>query len=246
MRKKVAIQVAMKEEGLGLIESLGLIENEALDRDFGFRKFHGHFGVNLELIVLLQGTDSDHHVEQIGLEAAAVCASMIIDRIKPDLLMNFGTSGAYAKNGFSVGEVVLVESGIQYHDRRVPIPGYRESQLGFYPVSDHSGLKKHLAVKTAKLSSGSSLEMSERDSEMLQEQNADIKEMECAAIAWVAMKKKTPFVAIKSVTDLLDSPERHEDQFIKNLRLASKNVQQGVISSLQYLDQNLQDSIWKF
>ena len=40
--------------------------------------------------------------------------------------------------------------------------------------------------------------------------------MEAAAIAWVAMLYKTPIIAIKSITNLLDHDNASEKEFIKN------------------------------
>lgn len=244
MRRLVTIQVAMKEEGLGLAQKLGLQESSALDADFGFRRFDGKFGQNLDLVLVLQGTDPRYEVEQIGLEAAAVCATLIIHEFKPDLMINFGTAGGFESRGWRVGDACVISEPIVFHDRRVSIPGYRESQVGAYPTSDTSGLRAALSLRPATVSSGSSLEMSDRDHEMLISQNADVKEMECAAIAWVAHRKRVPFLAMKSVTDLVDHPEPVADQFLKNLALASHVIQDRVVDALNYLDTHLDDAIW--
>jgi len=244
MRQVVAIQVAMKEEGLGLVQKLGLKEREPLDIDFGFRQFQGDFGANLEVTLVLQGTDPRWDVEQIGLEAAAVCTTLMIHEIKPKLLINFGTAGGFESRGWSIGEACVISEPIVFHDRRVSIPGYQESQVGAYPVADTSRLRQALGLRSATVSSGSSLEMSDRDHEMLISQNADVKEMECAAIAWVAHRKRVPFLVLKSVTDLVDHPEPAAAQFLKNLALASHVIQDRVIDALKYLDDHLDDPLW--
>jgi 5'-methylthioadenosine nucleosidase len=245
MKKKICIQVAMKEEGLDFAEKMGLIEQAPLDAQFGFRQFTGAYGRNLEIFLILQGTDSVHGVEQIGLEAAAVCASFIIRKHSPDLLINFGTAGGFEAKGFKLGEVRVVGAPILFHDRRVPLPGYAEAAIGSYSAVDSSGLRAALGLDLGKVSSGSSLELSERDREMLESQGAELKEMECAAIAWVAQKTKTPFLALKSITDFVDHPEEVASQFLRNLELASRNVQVKVQACLEYLDQNLEDTVWK-
>ncbi len=246
MKTLVCVQVAMKEEGLGFAEKLGLKEVEKLDEELGFRQFHGFYGQNLEVRLFLQGTDIRHNAEQIGLEAAAVCTTLLINRFRPKLLLNFGTAGAFTQSGFALGEVTLVEGPIRFHDRRVPLPGYFESQEGNHPVADFSNLKTVLGVKTSKLSSGSSLEMCARDEEILKSHFADLKEMEGAAIAWIADKKKVPFIALKAVTDFIDHHESIEAQFLANLALASRNVQDAAIRTLGFLDGNSGDPIWTF
>ena len=246
IKKRIAIQVAMKQEGLGLAEKLGLKEISSLDSDLGFREFEGKFGNNLEVRLFLHGTDTRYQAEQVGLEAAAVCTALILRQYKVDILLNFGTAGAFSKSNFKIGEVSLVRSPVRFHDRRVPLPGYFESQEGNHRVANIEELQNFLKIKTALVSSGSSLEMSSRDHEVLNQHDADLKEMECAAISWVAEKKRIPFVAIKSVTDFIDIPEKVETQFLKNLEYASSEVQKTVFQALQFLDENTNDAIWKW
>ena len=107
MKKIILIQVAMKEEGLGLAEKLKLREGDHLDPHFGFRVFEGMFGNNLAIKLVLQGTDPRYGVEQIGLEAAAVCSVLALKKYTPDLLLNFGTAGAFIESGFLIGQVAF-------------------------------------------------------------------------------------------------------------------------------------------
>ena len=246
MKRTITIQAAMQEEANGLSAALNLVEVDQIDSSMGFREFKGSFGENLELSLVLQGTDEDHKVEQVGLEAAAVCAYVGIQKRRPNLIINFGTAGGFADRGCKIGEVVLIGNPIKFHDRRVPLPGYFESQEGNYLVADLTNLQKHLGIRVATLSSGSSLEMSARDKEVLREQKADIIEMEAASIAWIAKKMKVPFLAVKSVTNFVDAPELIAEHFVKNLELASLNVQNTMVETLKFLDNNTDDVIWKF
>lgn len=244
MYKTVAIQVAMYKEAETLVSKLSLKEIENLDKELGFRHFIGNFGNHLKIHLIFQGTDKIHGIEQVGLEAAAVCTYVIIDKIKPDLLINFGTSGCFIKSNLKIAETVIVEGPIKFHDRRVSIPRYFESQEGNYKVSNYINLLKVLKIKSSKLSSGSSLEMSEKDHEILLRQNAEIKEMEAASIAWISNLKSTPIIILKSITDYIDLPENVSSQFLKNLENASKSVQLQVENTLLFLDSHLDDFIW--
>jgi 5'-methylthioadenosine nucleosidase len=54
------------------------------------------------------------------------------------------------------------------------------------------------------VSSGNSLNCTELDRATLDASGAHVKEMECAAIAYVAHLFKTPFLAVKAITDIVD------------------------------------------
>lgn len=57
------------------------------------------------------------------------------------------------------------------------------------------------------------------------ENNASIKEMEAAAIAWVAKTNNVPFVALKVVTDIVDGDRTTQEEFLENLSAASRSLQ---------------------
>jgi 5'-methylthioadenosine nucleosidase len=59
--------------------------------------------------------------------------------------------------------------------------------------------------------------------------------MEAAAIAWIASHYKTPLIAIKSVTDLMDSDHSTAEEFEANLALASENLRTEVLKLLDLL-----------
>ena len=70
---------------------------------------------------------------------------------------------------------------------------------------------------------------------MINQHNAVAKEMEAAAIAWVAMLFKTPIIAIKSITNLLDHDNTSEQEFIKNLAYSSKCLHDKLLEVIDYL-----------
>ena len=101
---------------------------------------------------------------------------------------------------------------------------------------DSAEIAQTLGIKQGIISTGDSLDKTERDLEIITRNKADVKEMEAAAIAWVTAQYNIPFIALKSITDLLDSPLSSQDQVIKNLELASHNLCTKLIQLLHYLN----------
>ena len=62
-------------------------------------------------------------------------------------------------------------------------------------------------------------------------EGAGVKEMECAAVAWVCEKLRVPFVALKSITDIVDGDKATRDEFESNLRTASAALQVTNVSA---------------
>jgi 5'-methylthioadenosine nucleosidase len=85
---------------------------------------------------------------------------------------------------------------------------------------DVRGLAEVLGLRTAIVSSGSSLDYTERDLEILAESGATLKEMEAAAIAWVCHWAGVPFFAVKAVTNVLGARQPPSVEFLRNFDVA--------------------------
>lgn len=57
------------------------------------------------------------------------------------------------------------------------------------------------------VSSGNSLDYTEQDMTFMTANKVAVKEMEAAAIAWVAAMFQTPMICLKSITDIVDGKE---------------------------------------
>ena len=233
--KNLCFLMAMGEEAKPIVESLGLIESEtALHPELPMRCFQKTIG-NLNISLVIAGIDDRHLVDNIGSEAATLMAYESITRLKPDLLISAGTAGGFAKNGASIGTVYVSEEHFIYHDRHVPLPGFNHSAVGKYPAAKVSRLAKNLHLKQGVISTGSSLEKSDKDIIVIDEHNAVAKEMEAAGIAWVAMLFKVPMMALKSITNLLDEDNKSESEFVNNLVYSSKCLHVKVLELIDYL-----------
>ena len=65
----------------------------------------------------------------------------------------------------------------------------------------------------------------------MDENNATVKEMEAAAIAWAAHFFNTPVLALKSITDIVDGDRPPQEEFLENLGKAALALKVGDSSS---------------
>jgi 5'-methylthioadenosine nucleosidase len=67
------------------------------------------------------------------------------------------------------------------------------------------------------------------------ENNASVKDMEAASIAWVMDLNHTPFFAIKVVTDIVDGDRPTQDEFLENLHTASQSLQEKLPKIVEFV-----------
>ncbi|MCO7227083.1 hypothetical protein [Pleionea sp. CnH1-48] len=233
--KRVAVLMAMEEEAQPIIDALGLSENShKLDPLLPMKIFDGMLG-SLEVSVVVSGKDSRYDVDNIGTQAATLSAFATIKNLTPDIIISAGTAGGFASRGADIGTVYLSDQHFVFHDRRVPLPGFDQSSIGYYPTLNVRAMANDLNLPFGVVSSGSSLEKSPKDIEVIEANKAVAKEMEAAAIAWVCWITKVPFFAIKSITNLLDEAGASEDQFLKNLEYSCEQLKHKVCEVMSYL-----------
>jgi len=90
-------------------------------------------------------------------------------------------------------------------------------------------------LKTGVVTSGSSLDYTPHDLEIMSSYDGIVKDMEAASVAWVAQLCNIPFIAIKAITDLIDGNSPTEEEFLKNLRLASEMLCEKTFQLVDYL-----------
>ncbi len=64
---------------------------------------------------------------------------------------------------------------------------------------------------------------------------AVVKDMEAAAVAWVAELSKTPFLSLKVVTDLVDGGVLTQDEFLANLSTAATILQEKLLLVVDFV-----------
>ncbi len=240
---KLVILMAMFEEALPIINSLELVKtNDVIHPELPMSCYQKQIG-SLNLSLVIAGIDERFEVANIGSEAATLMAYEAITQLKPDLLISAGTAGGFAEKGATIGTVYVSEEHFVYHDRHVPLKGFAESSRGQYPAAKVSRLAKNLHLKQGVISTGSSLEKSDKDILVINQFNAVAKEMEAAGIAWVAMLFKVPMMALKSITNLLDEDNQSEQEFVKNLAHASLCLHNKVLELVDYLQNKSLDDL---
>lgn len=223
--------VAMRAEAEPLIGELRLKKSRSpWAPHLPMKLFQGKRGRS-KISLVLFGKDADHGIDVIGTQAATIAATIALDKLKPSLLLNAGTAGGMQQFGAQIGDVYLATKAI-YHDRRIPIPGFDHYGRGNYDLKKGHVLVKKTALKKGTVSTGNSLDYVTRDLEIIQEHEAVMKDMEAAAIAWVARLYKVPLIVIKSITDIVDGGRPTHEEFLENLATASQNLQKKVVEIL--------------
>ncbi len=235
--KKLSIIVAMRGEAEALVSELGL--KKVVPNDFfeglPFLFYQGTFINKLKLTFTVPGLDARYNVDSIGTEPAAVAAFATINEFKPDLLLNLGTAGSFQKKGAHIGKVYLSDSAFYFHDHRIPIEGWDKFGIGAYPSLDVKNLALKIGCERGNISSGNSLDFTPEDLSRIESSGAILKEMEAGAIAWVAFITKTPFFALKSVTNLIDVNSDSPGEFEKNFQLAVQSLTEKALELVKIL-----------
>lgn len=224
----------MYAEAHPFITELKLTEDLSYALNLPMRAWIGSFN-SFNIIVVVNGKDEKYQLDLIGTQPSTLNTHLAITHYCPNLIISAGTAGAFSKKGASIGEVYLSYPHVVFHDRRIDIPGWKELGIGTFPVLDIRSLAQQLNLKCGIVTTSDSLDMPPKDEEMIHQHNGEIKEMEAAAIAWVASLHKIPFFCIKSVTDLVDVEHSTEEQFTMNLHLAVKNLTYAVVDVLNLL-----------
>lgn len=204
-----------------IIKSLGLVE---LQGTFGKAPMRAFQKGDITLVV--NGTDPATGVSAVATQPAAVAAQLGITMFDPDMVINTGTAGAFRCRGSEIGDVYL-GTHHQFHDRRIPIPGFDQYGRGDYQSALPVGLVEKISLPEAGVSTGNSLDYTGGDLEVIKSMGASmpiVKEMEAAAIAQVAPWYEITFFSIKSVTDLIDGGRASAEEFQENLELAAQNL----------------------
>ena len=230
---KIAFIVAMESEATPIIKAFDLAEEASFVPGMPMQAWTGSYkGTDISLVI--NGKDVETGLDLIGTQAATLATHFAIDFYKPDLIINAGTAGAFAVKGAKIGDVYLSRDYVVFHDRRVPITGWDKQSIGYFPVVDVSAIAGE-EFKTGIVSTGNSLDMPPEDERNIRALNADVKEMEAAAVAWVARLHDVPLLCIKAVTDLIDSGKPTQDEFLHNLELANDHLWRGCVRIVELL-----------
>ena len=201
-KAKIGIIAAMQLELDGFLSAL---ENHGTV-SFGRFDYHtGNIGGH-DIAVMLCG---------IGKVNAAVGTTLLIDKLRPDCIINTGVAGGFARK-LKIGDIVI-SADVTHHDADVTVFDYLHGQIPNMPPAFEAdgtlvGLAMNALPKNArtavykgKILSGDSFIHKNSQIKEIQKKFPEIcaVEMEGSAIAQTCFLFSIPFVIIRSISDLV-------------------------------------------
>lgn len=211
-----------------------------------FKAFSGFYNSEHKVTVITNGKDAIYKtgVDNVGTVPAAMATFLALEKLDDvDLLINAGTAGGYRRKGAEIGDVFLV-THVAHHDRRIPIPDFVPYGIGKLETKiDYQNIAKTHSYKIGVCTTGNSLDQTEIDAQHIENNDASVKDMEAAAIAWSAELHSTPWMAVKVVTDIVDGEHPTQDEFLANLAAASRSLQDALPKVLEHVCGKFHDEL---
>ncbi|WP_370294906.1 5'-methylthioadenosine/S-adenosylhomocysteine nucleosidase [Rossellomorea marisflavi] len=229
---KIAIIGAMEEEVTLLREN---ISNPVVETIAGCEYTSGTMK-GKEVVLLRSG---------IGKVNAAMSTAVLLQHFKPDCIINTGSAGGFDP-ALNVGDVVI-STEVRHHDVDVTAFGYEYGQVPQLPAAFTADEKlKEIAVQSVKkmgdvqvvsglIATGDSFMSDPARVEAIRDKFNSLQavEMEAAAIAQVAHQFGTPFVIIRSLSDIAGKEsDLSFDQYLEKAALHSANMVMNIVESV--------------
>ncbi len=218
-RLRVAFLFAMQGEADPTLDQFGATALEVSSR-YPVRYYQTH-AETTDVLFAINGIDRLHGVDLIGTQAATMTTIQVIESHEPDVIISAGTAGGWEHHGTSIGQVYLSDDTFHFHDRRIGLTGWEAYGRGSYPGANTRKLAQALGLERGVITSGNSLGQSDEDRTAMIASEARAKDMEAAAVAWVAHEAHVPMFAIKAITDFVDHPAHTAQQFTANFDTAT-------------------------
>ncbi|AJH24780.1 MULTISPECIES: 5'-methylthioadenosine/S-adenosylhomocysteine nucleosidase [Bacillus] len=229
---KLAVIGAMEEEVTILRSKLKDAKQEMIAHcEFTTGSYEG-----VEVILLKSG---------IGKVNAAISTTLLLDRFKPDYVINTGSAGGF-HHTLNVGDVVI-STDVRHHDVDVTAFDYEYGQVPGLPaaykadeklisiteeaVSELNGIQ----VAKGTIATGDSFMNDPKRVEDVRAKFADLYavEMEAAAVAQVCHQFKTPFVVIRALSDIAGKESDVSfDKFLEQAAVHSTELVLNVIKRI--------------
>ncbi|MCM3765374.1 5'-methylthioadenosine/S-adenosylhomocysteine nucleosidase [Neobacillus niacini] len=230
---KIAIIGAMEEEVTLLRENIqAQTQEEVAGCEFTFGKMH-----DTDVILLRSG---------IGKVNAAMSSTILLEKYKPDCIINTGSAGGLNPD-LNVGDTVI-STEVRHHDVDVTAFNYEYGQVPQLPAAFLADEKlMAIAESAAKeienfqivrglIATGDSFMEDAERVEFIRGKfnNLQAVEMEAAAIAQVAFRFGVPFVIIRSLSDIAGKEsEISFDQFIDKAATNSATLVMKMVEALK-------------
>ena len=233
LKDEILILCALSLEAEPIIDALSLGPEDSLLPDCFSTRAFVRPEIGIRLVTL--GHCDVNNVERIGGLSAALVSWEALRIYRPKLLINAGTAGGFEYKGAHIGEVFLSKGHIYYHGRHLGAAHYNNYAVGKFPCLNLQAFADLAGARLGIVSSSDSVLASPEDLRKMKNLETDAKDMEAAAIAEVCCFKEVPFVAVKAITDFVDSPLSTIEQFRKNYRLATENLAKVTVDLISIL-----------
>mmetsp|Transcript_5172 Transcript_5172/g.11226 ORF Transcript_5172/g.11226 Transcript_5172/m.11226 type:complete len:251 (-) Transcript_5172:248-1000(-) len=245
----VVIAIAMEAEATPFVNHLDLQPDASFfPSETPFSAFRGKHN-NCDLTVITNGKDNIHGtgVDNVGTVPASVATFLALQKLQGNddpahLLINAGTCGGFRRKGASIGDVFLT-TAVANHDRRIAIPDFTPYGVGRIESTSVENLAGALDYKLGVCTTGNSLDFHELDSHHMLQNDASVKDMEAAAIAWSAEIWNVPHFGVKVVTDIVDGEKPSHEEFMENLGTAAQSLQSALPKVIDYVCDKKHDEL---
>ncbi|MCI4128592.1 5'-methylthioadenosine/S-adenosylhomocysteine nucleosidase [Bacillus haynesii] len=230
---KIAVIGAMEEEVTILRSKLEQTNREVIANcEFTSGIYEGK-----EVVLLKSG---------IGKVNAAMSTTILLDRFKPDVVINTGSAGGF-HHSLNVGDIVI-STEVRHHDVDVTAFDYEYGQVPNLPAAykadsaliqaaeDEASELGHIQVVKGTIATGDSF-MSDPDRvAFIRGKFEDLYavEMEAAAVAQVSYQFNTPFVVIRALSDI--AGKESEISFDQFLEQAAKHSTELVLRMIKRIN----------
>ncbi|WP_102274479.1 5'-methylthioadenosine/S-adenosylhomocysteine nucleosidase [Cytobacillus massiliigabonensis] len=182
----------------------------------------------------------------IGKVNAALSTAILLERYKPDYVINTGSAGGFNPQ-LNVGDVVI-STEVRHHDVDVTVFGYEYGQVPQLPPAFEADSRliqvaeecakeiKDIQVVRGLIATGDSFMNDPARVEFIRDKFTDLQavEMEAAAIAQVSYQFGTPFVVIRSLSDIAGKESNVSfDQFLEKAALHSADLVMKIVAALK-------------
>lgn len=230
---KIAIIGAMEEEVTLLREK---ITNKTQETIAGCEYTTGVLE-GVEVVLLRSG---------IGKVNAALSTAVLLERFKPDYVINTGSAGGLNPN-LNVGDVVI-STEVRHHDVDVTIFGYEYGQVPQLPAAFEANSELlQIAEDCAKeitdiqvvrglIATGDSFMNDPVRVKVISGKFKDLQavEMEAAAIAQVSYQFGVPFVVIRSLSDIAGKESNVSfEQYLEKAALHSAELVMKIVAAMR-------------
>ncbi|PKI23343.1 5'-methylthioadenosine/S-adenosylhomocysteine nucleosidase [Staphylococcus succinus] len=192
----------------------------------------------------LQGKEVVLTQSGIGKVNVAISTTLLIEKFKPELVINTGSAGAL-DTSLNVGDIVVSDM-VSYHDADARAFGYQLGQIPQMPAQFTADKQLYdkaiVAINEQDLIAKTGLIVSGDSFIGTSEQRLQIKtnfpqamaaEMEATAIAQTCYQFNLPFIITRAISDLADGDAGITfDAFLEKAAISSSEIVESLIKSI--------------